>query len=56
MTTENTPKILVSQDDKYLYIEDRLLNRNIALTIEQAKELKLALDVMYDEWYKQEEK
>lgn len=48
------PKILTSLADGSVKIEDRLLGRTISITEEQAKELMLALSVMFDDYYKQE--
>ena len=50
------PKIVATLVEGNVKIDDMLCGRTITITEEQARELSLTLDVMFNEYYKQEEK
>jgi len=50
-----TPKIAIELKDGSVKIDDMLCGRTISITEEQAKELSFALNLMFDDYYKQEE-
>jgi hypothetical protein len=49
------PKIAVSKVEENIKIDDMLCGRTISISVEQAKELKLALEVLFDDFYDQTE-
>lgn len=48
------PKIAVSKIEGNVKIDDMLCDRTISISEEQARELWKALDLMFNDYYKQE--